>query len=117
MVETIPARSYKPLRRTNAAGALGAAWATDAVVVLCPAVDVVKGFTVIHRDAIELRNREVGFEHPGGAAVERFVDAAIAPRKHMPRVAWINPKCVVIDVLVTLTDIGCRAAAIVADLV
>ena len=117
LVEAIPARGYKPLRRANAAGALGAAWTTDAVVVLCPAVDVVKRLTVIDGDPVKLRNREVGFEYPSGATVEGFVNTAITARKHMPRVARINPECVVVDVLVTFADIGGRPAAIVTDLV
>ena len=58
-MKAIPSSGHIPLRRPNATGALGAARATDTIVILRPAVDIVEGLTVIHGDAVELRYRQI----------------------------------------------------------
>ena len=66
-------------------------------VVLRAAADVVERLRVVHRHAVELRNRQVGEEPPRRAFVVRFVQPAVVGQEHVAPVRRIERQVVVIN--------------------
>ena len=79
--------------------------AAEAVVVLRAAVDVIERRVLADGDVVHLRGGQVGFEDPGGGAVEAFVEAAVAAHQVVIVVLRVDPDFVIVHVLVA------RAAA------
>ena len=70
----------------------------ERVVVLSPAVDVVKGRRVVDVDVVELRQRQVLEEDPVRATIERAIQPAVVADEEVIRVPRIDPDDVVVDV-------------------
>jgi hypothetical protein len=75
--KAVAALRDEPIGVRDAGGAARARGAAETEVVLRAAVDVIEGQGVVGRDIIELRDRQILFEVPGGRAVVRFVEAAV----------------------------------------
>ena len=71
---------------------------TERVVVLRPAIDVVKGLRVVDVDVVELRQRQILEEDPVRAAIERSIQPAVVSDEEVIGVPGIDPDDVIVDV-------------------
>ena len=115
-LETIAFQGDEPVGIDDAVGGARARRPADRVVVLSPAVDVVKRRGIVQPDLVELRQRQIAEPLPGAAAVKTLIDAAIATGQQVVGVVGINPQHVIVDVLVLLANPTHGLAAVVADL-
>ena len=67
-------------------------------VVLRAAIDVVEGQGIVHRDAVELRDRNVVEVAPGAAVVVGFVEAAVIAYEQVIGVGGVEGEGVVVGV-------------------
>jgi hypothetical protein len=70
----------------------------------------------VDADVVKLRYGQIGHEGPVGAAVEAFVDAAVAADPIVPRVLRVDPNGMIVDVAPLLPELPQLLAAIVAHL-
>ncbi len=95
---------------------LGARRTAQGVVVLGAAADVVEGERIVDAEAIELGDRQVLEEAPGGGAVEALVEAAVAADEVVVGVLRIDPDRMIVDVLGLFAQAAKALAAVVGDL-
>src|SRR5207248_6756180 len=95
--ETVAAAHHRPVFIDGTWPPQRAAGAAPAAVVLQAAVDAVR-LACIHADVIELAKRQVAEMIPVVHAVVGDVEAAVGADDHVPAVARVDPKRVLIIV-------------------
>ena len=86
------------------------------IVVLGAAIDVVERLGVIQGNVVELGDRQVGNEAPGGVTVEGLIEPAIRPEQHVVFQRRVEADRVVVHVLSLIVQIAESRAAIRRDL-
>ncbi len=105
-----------PVVVADAVDGVGARRAALCRVVLGAAVDVVEGLGVVDGHLVELGDREVGDEAPGGREVEALVEPAVGADEQVVGVVGVEGEGVVVGVLVLLGEPTERGATVVGDL-
>ncbi len=90
--------------------------AAERVVVLRPAIDVIKRRAVIDGHAIELRDRQVPLVRPVGGAIEALIDAAVAADEQIVRIVRVDVERVIVNVAILVRHAGERLAPVVRHL-
>ena len=114
-LEAVAADGDVPVVVGDAVGAGGARRTAEGEVVLGAAVDVVERLVVVDGDLVELGDRQVGEELPGGAAVTGLVQAAVTADQQAVGVVRVDPHGVVVDVLGDHRHAAEALAAVLGD--
>src|SRR5262249_12277761 len=97
--KSVAALSNKPVSVYNSRSAPGPRRTAYAVVVLKPAVHVIKGRGIVGRHVIELSDRQVRLELPVPCPVPTLINTTIAAYPVVIGVFWIDPDHVIVNVL------------------
>lgn len=114
-IEAIAEDGDEPVVVADAVDVIGLGGSTLGGVILGTAVDVVEGFGLIDGDFIELSEGKIFGEAVGLAAIEGFVETAVAANDEVIGVIGVDDHGVVIDVFGGFTGGFEGFATIVAD--
>src|SRR4030095_788765 len=107
--------SNEPVGVHDSRSTAGARRSPNAIVVLHPAVHIVKWRCVVDGHIIKLSKREIGLELPIRTAIVAFIDAAVAAYQIVPGVIGVDPYDVVVHVLRFFTEAAKRTSAVIGD--
>ncbi len=110
-IESVAANGDVPVAVSYSLSIARLARAGPAVVVLKPAIHVVKGLTVVEVDRVILRDRKIRDEVHRLTAIVRDVDAAVVADDEVIRIRGIDPHRVIVHVR-GLTDCVIRHPAV-----
>ncbi len=114
--ETITSLCGIPIRIYDSMGTSSSRRASQAVVVLCSAIDKIKRLCIIDRNFVELGDRKIWHKLPCFAPVKGFIDPSIAADKIIFGIVRIDPHGMVVHMFAPLAKISESLASVVCDL-